>query len=238
MRFKFVIALLIALVLVMGISYSDSSAGSSSIRYRQEKLIDPYSRQKYFGLNYTKPLFGFGVKDAQSVKNKGNFGRKGIGGNRNIEYNSFISQGRNPARISQFDSSWKGSKNLDRVIDLRSPLVIDKDSQTTAGKGVARLVAQQYEQNARLPFSQLYINVQNAPPSNATEGIGAWLVDEDSGYILHLGNFFINFRGTGSFTYRVYQYLGNYDMLMLTRESLIPSSPFPSEPILVGDIKK
>ena len=238
MQFKFVVALFVALVFVIGISYSDSSAGSSSIRTRYEKLIDPFSRQKYFGLDYSKPVFGYGVKDAPTGKNKGNFGRKGIGGNKNIIYNSFIPQGRNPAKISQFDSSWKGSKNLDRVIELRSPLVIEKDGQFSAGGGVARLITQQYNQNARLPFGELYINVQNAPPSNATEGIGAWLVDEDSGYSLHLGNFFINFRGTGSFKYRVYQYLGNYDMLLLSRESLIPSNPFPKEPILVGDIKR
>lgn len=240
MKYKLFVTLFIVITLLVGLSYvgyAGSSAGTSGIRYRHEKLVDPYTRAKYFGLNYTKPLFGYGKRDAESVKGKSNFGRKGAGGVRNKLYNSFISQGRNPGRVSQFDSGYKGSKNIDKIITLKSSLQTIRDGKTFETSGFARLLSQEYEQNARLPFGEIHIAVQNAPPSNKSEMMGAWLVDDDTGYVLRLGNFFVDLRGGGSFMYRVYQYFGPYDTLLLTREPLIPEDPFPHDTLLVGDIK-
>lgn len=240
MKFKLFIMLLIVAVFLVGIAYSDSSAGGAGgIRYRQQKLIDPYTRAKYFGLNYTKSLYGFGAKDAVSGGfNKGNYGQKGAGGVRNKLYNSLISKGRNPNIVSHYDSSWKGSKMFDVVVNLKSGLEIVKDGKVSEGVGFARIMSQEYAQNADLPYSEIYITVANAPPSNKTEVMGAWLVDEDTGYALHVGNFIVNLRGTGSLNYKMYQYAGAYDQVLLTREPVEPEDPFPHEPVLIGDIKK
>ncbi len=240
MKFKLFIALFILTTFVAGIAYAASSAGGAGgIRYRQEKLIDPYSRAKYFGLNYTKPLYGFGAKDAVSGgKAKGNFGAKGVGGVRNKLYNSLISKGRNPNIVSHYDSGWKGSKNIDTVVYLNSPLQIFKDDLVSQGVGFVRIISQEYSQNANLPYSEIYVTVAIAPPSNRTELMGAWLVDEDTGYTFHLGNFMVSTRGSGSLSYRMYQYVGAYDQILLTREPMEPEDPFPHEPVLLGDIKK
>ena len=241
MRKLFVLALVVVILIIglIAVAYAESSSGGATgIRGRAERLYDPYSRAKYFGANYTKPVFGYGSKDApNSGKAKGNYGAKGVGGVRNKLYNAMISQGRNPARISHYDSGWKGSKNLDMIVDLKPVFSVERDGHVLYTKGFARINSQEYEQNARLPFSEIDISIVNSIPANKTEIMGAWLVDEDTGYQLHLGNFDVGLRGSGSFTYRVYQFFGPYDNLLITREPVYPTDPFPHEPILIGDLK-
>jgi len=234
-----VVCIVLTLVLsVVSIVHADSSSGKTSgIRARLERLSDPYSRAKYFGFNYTKPLFGFGVKDVSNGgMAKGNYGAKGVAV-RNKLYNALISQGRNPGKISHYDSSWKGSKNIDTTVELKPAITITRDNKNSFANGFVRINSQEYEQNAQLPFTEVYVTVANAPPSNKTEIAGAWLVDEDTGYTLRLGNFLIGLRGTGSLTYRMYQFIGPYDTVMVTREPVQPSDPFPHEPVLIGDLQ-
>ncbi|MBI4140403.1 hypothetical protein HY485_01055, partial [Candidatus Woesearchaeota archaeon] len=156
---------------------------------------------------------------------------------RNKLYNSLYLFGRDPARVSHFDSAWKGSKIIDKIIYLNPTISIEKDNTVTAADGFVRLLSQEYEQNSRLPYSEVHITIVNAPPSADNKIAFAWLVDEDTGYTLPLGNFWINLRGTGSLTYRVYQFLGAYDKFLITDEPVNSESPFPGEPILTGDLK-
>ncbi len=238
MNYRLVLSLLLVASFLIYVVHADSSAGFGGIRAREEEKFDPYGRIKYFGESYTKPVFGYGRKDAPSAKTVGNYGRKGAGGVRNKLYNDLISQGRNPAKISNYDSSWKGSKNMDVTVDLRPLFELNRDKKTLYSNGFARIMSQEYSQTAGLPFSEIHVSVLNAPPSNKTEIMGVWLVDDVSGYPLHIGNFFVNAQGSGSLSYRVYNYFGAYTTLLLTREPLYSTDPFPHEPIFVGDIKR
>lgn len=241
MDLKLFVVLFIVMTLllsVVSIVEASSSAGSSSgIRPRLERLSDPFGRAKYFGANYTKPLFGFGKKDApNAAMGKGVYGAKGVSA-RNKLYNSLYKYGRNPALVSHVDSAWKGSKTIDKIIYLNPRVSVEKDDKVTAADGFVRLLSHEYNQNSRLPYTEIHVSIVNAPPSVQNEIAAAWVVDEDTGYTLPLGNFWINLRGTGSLTYRVYQFFGAYDTLLITTESLNSKSPFPSEPILTGDLK-
>ncbi len=241
MNLKSFVVLFIVLTLfvsVISIVYAGSSSGSSGgIRTRLERLSDPFSRQKYFGAGYEKPVFGYGKKDASTGMGKGAFGAKGVSA-RNKLYNSLYLFGRDPARVSHFDSAWKGSKIIDKIIYLNPVISVEKDNKVTAADGFVRLLSQEYEQNARLPYSEVHVTVVNAPPSSANKIAAAWLVDEDTGYVFPLGEFWINLRGTGSLSYKVYQFFGVYDTFVITEEDLNSQSPFPSEDILlVGDLK-
>jgi len=238
MNYKLVITVLLVMTFLVYVVSADSSAGFGGIRARQEEKFDPYSRIKYFGVDYTKPVFGYGRKDSPNAKTQGDYGAKGSGGVRNKLYASLIPQGRNPGRVSHYDSGFKGSRNLDLSVDLRPLFTMTRDKKDLYSNGFARIMSQEYDQRAGLPLSEIHISVVKAPPSNRTETLGAWLVDDDSGYPLHLGNFFVNAQGSGSFTYRVYQYFGPYDTLLLTREPLIADDPFPHEPVFVGDLVK
>ena len=244
MNYKLVIILCIVMTLVVCVVDAASaggsgfSAGFGGIRAREQEKIDPYSRAKYFGFNYVKPVFGYGRKNAPNANTRGNYGRKGSGGVRNKLYASLIPQGRNPRRVSHYDSGYKGSKNLDVSVDLKPVFVVERDKKSVYSNGFARIMSQEYDSAAKSPFSEIHISVVGVPPSNKTETLGAWLVDDNTNYALHLGNFLVNLQGTGSFSYKVYQYFGPYTTLLLTREPLYATDPFPHEPLFVGEIKK
>lgn len=233
MKYKVWIVLFIVTTLLIGVVEA-----LGGIRSRQERVFDPNSRAKYFSDQHIKPMFGFGSKDAPDAANaKGSFGSKAAGGVRNKLYNSLISQGRNPKRVSHYDAGYKGSRNLDKTIYFRPASVLQKDAQETQTYGFARMYSQEYEQNARLPFTETYITIANGPALTESEVAGAWLADEDTGYMLHLGNFLVGRRGTGSFTHRIFQFFGPYDKLLITREPLNPAKPLPGEVVFIGDLK-
>ena len=213
-------------------------AAESSIRQRQERLFDPDGREKYFCGDYKKPLFGYGRRDSPDAKSKANFGRRGGGGVRNLMFNSMIPQGRNPARISHFDSGFKGSKNMDEVVELKSDYTFTRDGQTVFPGGFARIVSQEYKQEVSMPFAEIHIRVVNVPPLAPGEVLSAWLVDEDTGYVLRLGDFMIGLQGSGSFAYEVYHYFTPYDEVRVTREKAYRLDLLPHDVVLSGAIIK
>ncbi len=216
-------------------------------RVREASLYDPYSRSKYFGEGYQKPLIGYGEKNAP----QNSFGRKGFNGGREKFTVSLIRQGRNPGRVSHVDSGYRGYRMMDEIVKLKPTESYSRENLATAPPQVtARVVYLGRSATSDLPKSQVLIRAIGLPLLRDYEAYELWLSDEESGYALSLGYLMSNYRsGVAVNKIGVDGGLGGelstggsydvslYDNIIVTRERFPDSDPRPSGDIIViGDI--
>lgn len=216
------------------------------IKNREDRLIDPFGRSKYFGEGYKKPLIGYGLKNAP----RGSFGQQGFNGGREDFLNSVIPQGRNPGRVSQFDSGYRGYRMIDEIVELSSVESYKRSNRAEAPVRVsARVVSSQRNSVTELPKSSVFIQALNLPALNADEVYEAWLMDEESGYSFSLGFLRSNLRsgittskigasgGLGGLLASDGTYdLTLYDTIAVTKEPFPDLNPHPGEIVAIGSV--
>lgn len=238
--------LIVVIIVVIAVLLVGSVLAFGGIKNREDRLIDPFGRAKYFGESYQKPLIGYGLKDAP----RGSFGQQGFNGGREDFLNSVIPQGRNPGRVSQHDSGYRGYRMMDEIVEL-SPVESYKRSNLAEApiRVTARLVSSQRNTVTELPKSSVMIQALNLPVLNAGYVYEAWLMDEESGYALSLGLFRTNLRsgittsklgmsgGAGGLLANdgVYD-LTLYDTIAVTKEPFPDSNPHPGEIVAIGSV--
>ena len=237
--------LLIGLLVVSLLVVSVVAFGGT--RVREASLYDPYSRSRYFGEGYQKPLIGYGEKNAP----QNSFGREGFNGGREKFTVSLIRQGRNPGRVSHVDAGYRGYRMMDEIIDLKPTETYSRENLATAPPQVrARVVYAEKSPVSDLPKSQVLIRAIGLPLLRDYEAYELWLSDEESGYALSLGYLNSNYR-SGVTTNKLgnngapggeSSASGNYDIslydnIIVTREQFPDPDPRPSGDIIVlGDI--
>ncbi len=223
-----------------------SVLAASGIRNREERLMDPYGRQKYFGEGYEKPLIGYGLKDAP----RGSYGRQDFNGGREDFLNSVFRQGRNPGRVSHFDAGYRGYRMMDEIVSLAPLETYTRSNRAEAPPRVtARLVSTQSDPVTELPKSAVYLQAANLPALAPERVYEVWLMDEDSGYSLSLGFLRSNLR-SGVTTSRIglsgglgglLATDGTYDLTLyetiaVTEEPFPDPDPRPGEIVMIGSI--
>ena len=234
------------LALVLVVLLAGSVVALSGIKSREDRLMDPYGRQKYFGEGYEKPLIGYGLKDAP----RGSYGKEGVNGGREDFLNSVIPQGRNPGRVSHYDAGYRGYRMIDSIVEL-TPFESYKRSNLANApvRITARVVSAQYNSVTELPKSTVLIRAINLPALGKSEVYEVWLMDEESGYALSLGFLRSNLRsgittaktglmgGLGGLLASDGTYdLTLYDTIAVTREPYPDMNPHPGEMVALGSV--
>ena len=221
------------------------------IKNREDRLMDPYSRSKYFGEGYKKPLIGYGQQNAP----KGSFGRRDFHGGRDKFTVSIIPQGRNPGRVSHFDAGYRGYKMMDKIVDLEPYGAYERLNLETAPPRVkARIFSSELNPGSpstKLPKSRVLISASNLPALADYEAYEVWISDEDSGFSFSLGFLrpglrsganlaeLSNVGGIGGLLEHDGAFnLFEYDSIFITKEPVYDTDPRPGEIIMWGDINK
>ncbi|MBI4148715.1 anti-sigma factor [Candidatus Woesearchaeota archaeon] len=234
---------LIAIIMVLLVVTVFAASG---IRAREERLMNPYGRDQYFGEGYQKPLIGYGLKDAP----RGSFGSKDTSGGREDFFNSVFRQGRNPGKLSQFDAGYRGYRMIDRIIELTPLETYKRTNRAEAPPRVSvRVVSRQSDSVTELPKSTVMVYAVNLPPLAPNRAYEVWLMDEDSGYELSLGFLRANLR-SGVTTARIgltgglgglLASDGTYDLTLyetigVTEEPFPDPDPRMGELVMIGSI--
>lgn len=239
-------ALIIALFLVATVTAIHDYAiiqpnpdGYSGENARASRSDDPYSRGRYFGLDYVRQFQNFGSKGPTSrITETG--AKSAYSGVFNLDTNTYSNQGRNPGRISNYDPNIRGYARVDRTVDLlpyESTQIIDTP---VVSKGTARLLSFGNEYGAGLnqayPKTQVFIQMKDILPLGKDKIYEAWLVDEQTGYTMSLGLMKSAESLTSSLSYESRKKIDNYEVLMVTREAYPDTYPGPSNEIVFFSI--
>ncbi len=211
---------------------------------RERRLTDPYSRVQYFGEGYSWPFVNFGQKGPNYRLI--NTGAKGAySGVFNLDTNSYVNRGRDPAKISNWDPNMRGQSRLDVYVDLLPFEVVDlqKADQLVYSKGTARILSQGNAYGIGLndpePQGRVQIQAKDLLPLNENQIYEAWLLDEDTGYSLSLGLLKSGIQGTSQLMFEIKRMIDMFDYVMITIEPYPDLDPGPSgEVILFGIIDK
>lgn len=194
----------------------------------------------YFGEGRTWPLASYGAKGATSGGSYGNFGAKGATSvSSNLAWNSFISRGRDPSRISNNDPRMRGYSIKDVVAEL-SPLDNDWVSQNgliTRTKGTARIISDYGDVKGVDPArTRVFLRVRDLPPLEEGQMYQVWLVDADTGYPLSIGMFKGAMAGISELNFEAPMSAFIYDSIVITVEPFPDTDLHPGIPVLAGDI--
>jgi hypothetical protein len=204
-----------------------------------QRLI--YFNQEHVGLGteYTWPLETHGRKGATTGRYS-NFGFKGTTStSSNIAWNSYISRGRDPSKISNNDPRMRGYSIKDVVVDLEP---VDKEwvfqnNIITRSKGTARIISDYGDVKGYDPArTRVYLRVRDLPPLDNENIYQVWLVDLDTGYPLSIGMINPPIVGIAELSIDVPMSAFIYDTLVITVEPFPDSDLHPGKPIMAGDI--
>ena len=219
------------------IDYNGGYAGESA---RGSRAIDPYSRSDYFPKYTDRPLSNFGSKGpTYRITNTGQ--KSAFSSNFNLDTNSFISQGRNPKRISNSDPGMRGFSIFDRPVYLTPANSIDVEINglSVSPKATARIVSQSSTRgtgNSDVgPQARVFIQAINLPLMSSDGAYEAWLFDEDTGYSLSLGLLEFNrISSTASLSFEINRDLSMFETVVISREEFPDPDPSPSVAFLIG----
>ncbi len=235
-----VLAVVIA-VIVSTVVFATQLGYTAETRYTYNPGISVkrdivFSSNRY-GMTYVWPYGGFGSKTAS----RGSFGQKGSEeGASNLPYGDWIKQGRDPGHISNYYSSARGYTIVNKYIDLL-PVdlsLIQRPQINGSPQGYARVISQQ-SQDTGLPGGTVYFRSKELPPLPPNFIYETWLVDEDTGYSLSIGQFQpANIGRVTSLQYDISSPLTPYDSMMVTLEMYPDDSPQPGMVVLSGVLKE
>ncbi|MEM4263341.1 MAG: hypothetical protein QW666_00400 [Candidatus Woesearchaeota archaeon] len=196
-------------------------------------------RSIYFGSEYMKPLSGWGLKDIT----EGYLGFKGATSlTQNLPYNAYISRGRDPQHISNWDPRMRGYTIMNEYVELEpveSKFIAKQGTQFLPGMtaGNARIISNR-EDGSDMYKTNIYLQMRDLIGIGVTEVYEAWLVDEDTNYPLTIGIFApATYGGLTSLNFVDFpHYIYNYDYIMVTKEPFPDSDPNPGEVVLLGKI--
>jgi hypothetical protein len=201
-----------------------------------------FSANRYYQ-GYIKPFGGFGAKGASG----GSRGAKGVEeGSLNLPSNAFIPNGRNPAKISNPYASFQGYQNINQYIDLVKPdnSLITRPQINGSPQGYARIVNYRRQQVGLLDTA-IQLRTRDLPLIAPYFTYGVWLVDEDTGYTMLLGNLQPQAIGrTADFKFNSIpnSYGGSYplvpfDTMMVTIQPYPDNDQLPGPVVLTGDMR-
>jgi len=84
-------------------------------------------------------------------------------------------------------------------------------------------------------ISTLQLRVSGLTAAKTNQVYETWLVDEDSGYTLSLGQFATSMTGAASFAATYRGYFHEFDQIMVTLEPFPDNDPRPGRVVLSGD---
>ncbi|MEM3154517.1 MAG: hypothetical protein QW165_03045 [Candidatus Woesearchaeota archaeon] len=208
---------------------------------RDRRIYDPYTRQRYFGVDYQRQFVNFGAKgptDRLMLSGR----KSAFSSVFNLDSNSLSNQGRDPAKISNWDPKVRGYPRLDRSVELLpyNPLGAVLGPQKTIARGTARLYSTGNEYGAGLnkpsPRTQIFIQGINLEPLGKNEIYMAWLYDAESEYAWNIGVL----KGTTPLTLQLVTEFRRqahmFDEVWITKEPFPSDDPTPHTIVLVGTI--
>ncbi len=192
--------------------------------------------QNRYGIGYVKPYGGFG----QQGSSRGSMGAKGAeGGALNLATNSFITQGRNPGRISNYYSSARGYPIINMYVELKPTelQLLSRPQINGTPQGHARIISKKPDQ-IFLPQGTVLLRTKDLPPLAPLYLYEAWLVDEDTGMSMSLGVFQPSPVGrVATLDYTSSTPLNAFESIIVTAEPFPDDNPSPGQVIIVGDLK-
>jgi hypothetical protein len=222
-------------------AYPPAYGGVSA--YYRRYYFSPSSQQYYFGENWDSVLGGFGAKGTWSTTPVISGGAKSYtSSSTNLLTNTFISQGRNPNKISNTDPNFRGYNILDQPIILESYNLEfqERNDFLVIPKATARLISQYgpFGVGGRkdTPVSEVYLQVVDLPPLGSAERYQLWLFDEESGHRQSLGLFYVGIGGSGQVRVKVLRPIDMYDFIVITLEPYPDFDPNPGKIIMIGAI--
>lgn len=236
--------LLVALMVISTVTaiHDVSYGGYSGIAGRERRQYDPFSREQYFGEGYQKEFVNYGSKGpTYRVTRTGQ--KSGFSSVFNLDTNAFSNRGRDPSKISNFDSRMRGYPRIDVIVDLRpfSPVSAQFAGDAALAKGTARVLsvgnAYGTVTNEKYPKTQVFIQTQFMPPIGEEEIYEVWLFDEETEYSLSIGLMKIGNELTGQLFFEFPRIVEEFDAVMITKEAFPDLDPTPNEIVLWGDIR-
>ncbi|MBI4146879.1 anti-sigma factor [Candidatus Woesearchaeota archaeon] len=240
---KLIVPVVIVLVLAIAVAgiHDVGWGGYAGEAAKLRRSEDPFSRQNYFGLNYSRSLVNFGMTGPNYKIT--NTGRRGAFSSVfNLDTNTFYAQGRNPGRISNFDPNVRGFAQLDVFAELLpfEAVELEVNDKPVGPRGSARIIGRGNEYGAGLnnqvTRSQVFIQAKNLPPPSMNYAYEIWLADEESGYSLSLGIMDVGAKFTGQFMMEMTRTLAGFDSIMITKENYPDVDPTPGEVVLLGSL--
>lgn len=195
-----------------------------TIPYKRDTGSAERKRAIAFGEDFSKPYAWEGIK-YRTVGNQGLKGATSV--QSNLPYNEYIKYARNPSHISNFDPRMRGYTIMNEFVDLAP---VELPSYMNAGKqllpnqpsGAIRITStrdSKGQQRSYMPRATIQLRVGYLPELSSYEVYEAWLIDEDTDYVLSLGR--IIPPGTGQLStlnFEIANDVYNYDYAMVTIE--------------------
>lgn len=215
---------LLTILTISIIAVATAQESAWTIPYKRDTGSAERKRAIAFGEDFSKPYAWEGIK-YRTVGNQGLKGATSV--NSNLPYNEYIKYARNPGHISNFDPRMRGYTILNEFAELNP---VELPTYMNAGqkllpdkpKGAIRITTtrdSEGQQRSYMPLSTVQLRVGNLPELRPYECYDAWLVDEDTNYVLPIGR--VIPPGTGQFSTLTFKYpnnLFNYDYVMVTIE--------------------
>jgi len=213
---------------------------------RDRRAFDPYSRQQYFSADYQSPYWNYGKKGPTNMVV--NTGMKSAYHTAfNLDRNSFIAQGRNPGKLSNWDPNVRGYTRYDKIVKLFSADGLIVNGGSVFPRGTARVVSygDRYSTGIRKDWqkatrSQIWIQVRDVPPAPDVPPVGvdklyeAWLKDYESGYMLSLGFLESGAKNTLQMYHEFNRVITSFDEVVITLEDYPDVNPGPSGRVITS----
>lgn len=237
---RFAIPIIIILIFAtVAFAYEGGWGGYSGIVGRMRRLQDPFSRQNYFGENYSSQLINLGSRGpSYRLLNTGS--KSAFSSVFNLDTNAFYAQARNPGRISNFDPGMRGYAQVDLVADLLpyDAQALEMFNKDVSPHGTVHVLSRGDRNGAGLnrpyPRSQVFVQVKNLPPLDGSMAYECWLVDEETGYPLSVGLLKANAKLTSELFFEIYRSTAGFEGFMITKEPFPDRDPKPNEVVLFG----
>ncbi len=206
---------------------------------RDRRIYDPYTRERYFGEGYVRPYINFGSKGPTDrlllTGAKSSFSSVF-----NLDSNSLSNQGRNPAKISNWDPEVRGYARMDRSVELLPYSATGEiiGTESTIARGTARLFstgnAYGAGQNKPFPRTQIFVQAINVEPLGENEVYVVWLYDYETEYPLNVGMMKGTVPTTLQLVFAIPRSITMFDEVWVTKEPFPSYDPNPHQIVLLG----
>ncbi|MBW2986027.1 hypothetical protein KY333_01520 [Candidatus Woesearchaeota archaeon] len=215
---------LITILTISIVAVATAQESAWSLPYKRDTGSAERKRAIAFGEDFTKPYAWAGIK-YRTVGNQGLKGSTSV--KSNLPYNEYIKYARNPGHISNFDPRMRGYTIMNEYFDM---IPVELPYYMNAGQkllpqppsGAVRITStrdSKGQQRSYMPRSTVQLRVGYLPELNSYEVYEAWLVDEDTDYVLSLGRVIPPGAGQlSTLNFEVANDLFNYDYAMVTIE--------------------
>jgi hypothetical protein len=208
---------------------------------RDRRIYDPYTRERYFGGGYVREFINFGSKGPTDRLMNTGF-KSAFSSVFNLDSNSLSNQGRNPAKISNWDPEMRGYARLDRSVELLPYSATGEviGSTATIAKGTARLFSTGNAYGAGFnkpyPNTQIFMQAINLEPLDQNQVYVGWLYDYETEYALNVGMMKGTIPTTLQLVFSIPRSIVMFDEVWITKEPFPSVDPNPHQIVLLGVI--